>query len=176
MRVYLAGPEVFLNGGPAVIAEKVAICAALGLSALSPLDGVLDADVDEPPDVLAAKIFEANVGLIDSCQAVIANMTPWRGPSADVGTVWEAGYAQGRGKPVFCHSNTEVTFALRTEVFKRVLHDPHTIEDFGLAENLMPFFGGLRWFVRAVPPAALWSDLAGFEAAARAVRQTADVL
>jgi nucleoside 2-deoxyribosyltransferase len=172
MRVYLAGPEVFLKDAQTILRHKVDMCKGYGLTGLTPFDGVLDADVDEPPDVLAAKIYEANVGLIDSCEVLIANMTPWRGPSADVGTVWETGYATARGKAVFCYTNTSVPFALRTEMFKRVLPDTHTVEDFGLAENLMPFFGGLRWFTRDVPSEALWTDLGSFEAALAAAAQS----
>jgi nucleoside 2-deoxyribosyltransferase len=168
-RIYLAGPEVFLPDPKPVFAEKLAICAAHGLMGLNPLDAVLDADVDEPPDILARKLFEGCVASIRACDGVIANMTPFRGPSADVGTVWEAGFASARGKPVICYSNTTVPLAVRTRLMLRLLPDDLTVEDFGLNENLMVQFGGLRWFCADSPANELWTDLSAFSAAVEAM-------
>jgi nucleoside 2-deoxyribosyltransferase len=168
-RIYLAGPEVFLPDPQPLFAEKLAICAAHGLMGINPLEAVLDADVDEPPDVLARKLFDGYVATIRACEGVIANMTPFRGPSADVGTVWEAGFAYGRGKPVICYSNTTVPLALRTRLMLNLLPDQLTVEDFGLNENLMVQFGGLRWFCADPPTEALWTDLSAFSAAVEAM-------
>ena len=54
--------------------------------------------------------------LIDSCRALLANVTPFRGPSADVGTAWEMGYASGQGKPVVAYSDDLSVY--REKVFR----------------------------------------------------------
>ena len=52
----------------------------------------------------ASAIFSKNRQLIDSCQIVLANITPFQGPCADVGSAWEIGDACGQGKPVIEYS------------------------------------------------------------------------
>jgi len=48
----------------------------------------------------AAHIRSANMALIKSCDAVVANMTPFRGVSMDVGTAYEMGVGAALGKIV----------------------------------------------------------------------------
>ena len=48
----------------------------------------------------ASFIRSANMSLIQSCDAIIANMTPFRGPSMDVGTAYEMGAGAALGKVV----------------------------------------------------------------------------
>ena len=43
--------------------------------------------------------------MMDAADAIIANLTPFRGPSADAGTVYELGYMAGRGKLCLAYSN-----------------------------------------------------------------------
>src|SRR5437763_51598 len=87
-RIYLAGPDVFLPDATEAGERKKAICAELGLEGVFPLDAEIGAEDGERRE-LALRISAANEGLIRSCQAVVANMTPFRGPSADVGTAYE---------------------------------------------------------------------------------------
>jgi nucleoside 2-deoxyribosyltransferase len=49
---------------------------------------------------LAHAIRGANMELIKSCDAILANMTPFRGPSMDVGTAYEMGVGAALGKIV----------------------------------------------------------------------------
>jgi nucleoside 2-deoxyribosyltransferase len=130
--VYLAGPEVFLVNAVEIGAAKVAICAAHGLDGRFPLD-MVGADELEglAPAEQAAAIFDGLVAGLDHCAAVIANMTPFRGPSTDVGTAWEMGYAAGRGLPVFAYTNDVAHYG------ERVAPDGMDIEAFDLADNLM---------------------------------------
>ena len=110
-RVYLAGPEVFLSNAHDVGVAKKALCARHGLV------GVYPADNDVPTTPVPASgyaIAKANEALIDTCHLVVANMTPFRGPSADVGTAYEMGYARGRGLPVFAYSTLAQDFTTRT--------------------------------------------------------------
>lgn len=109
-RVYLAGPAVLLAEPHAVADVKKAVCAAHGFEGVFPLDGDLDLAGLTPRDQ-ALKISAENEALIRSCQLVIANMTPFRGPSADVLTAYEMGFARGLGLPVFACSNVSARFA-----------------------------------------------------------------
>jgi len=83
-RVYLAGPDVFLPDAIAWMERKKAICAGYHLIGVSPLDAL----PDQPPDWADfpewRRIALRNEAHIRSCAAIVANLTPFRGPSADV--------------------------------------------------------------------------------------------
>src|SRR3954466_6051520 len=88
MKIYLAGPDVFLPDAVEIGRRKAAICARHGLIGLYPLDNTIDiAAADASP-----AIFKGNEAMMDSADALIANLTPFRGPSAYAGTVYELGY------------------------------------------------------------------------------------
>jgi len=88
------------------------------------------------------EIYRANRKLMDSCDAIIANLTPFRGISADPGTVYEVGYMTGQGKPAFGFTLDSRPY--RERVIAAGQADPgHTIEDFDLSDNLM-IEGGIR--------------------------------
>jgi nucleoside 2-deoxyribosyltransferase len=168
--VYLAGPEVFLPDAVEIGQAKVALCAEHGLDGRYPLDLTGDA-AGLVGVTLAMALFDAMVAALDGCEAVIANLTPFRGPSADVGTVWELGYAAGRGLPVFAYTGTLAHYGAR------VAADGLTVEDFDLADNLM-LEGAVRRhggeIVRVdsgVDPVAALRNLDGFAIAVRAAAQ-----
>lgn len=166
MKVYLAGPDVFHPQARAIAAAKKALCARAGLEALFPLDSVIEADPDEPKPILARKIFLSNRAMIEACAAVLANLTPFRGPSVDPGTAMEIGLAYGLGKRVIGYSNVGETFAARTRAFLRLRADECEVEDFGpLTDNLMIDGAVERIFACDAGPDRLWTDLASFEAA-----------
>jgi nucleoside 2-deoxyribosyltransferase len=131
--VYLAGPEVFLPDAEEIGRRKAAICDQHHLDARYPLEPIAElgdlTGVDGPER--AVHFFDALVTQLDACDAVVANLTPFRGPSADVGTAWELGYAAGRGLPLFAYTNTLEHY------FTRVTPDGLMVEDFDLADNLM---------------------------------------
>lgn len=132
LRAYLAGPDVFLPNAAAHAAAKVAICARHGIQGLPPLDD------DEPRGWRG--IFASCLRLMDAADIVIANLTPFRGASADSGTLVELGWFLGRGKPVFGYSNCAKLFAERSRGISESLPDPVPglqLEGFGLADNLM---------------------------------------
>jgi nucleoside 2-deoxyribosyltransferase len=113
MRVYLAGPEVFLSNAKEVGEQKKALCQKYGFEGVFPLDAEVPAEGKKPRE-LGLCISEANEELIRSCDVVVANLTPFRGPSADVGTVFEVGFAQGLGKKVYAYTNVAAPFTQRT--------------------------------------------------------------
>ena len=102
MRVYLAGPDVFLPDPLARAARLKAACAARGLEGVFPLDALPQGD---PPAWAslpeALRIARRNEAHIASCDVLVANLSPFRGPSADVGTVFEVGFMRALGRPVF---------------------------------------------------------------------------
>ena len=140
-RVYLAGPDVFFVDALHLARKRQDFLAGLGMEGVFPLD-TQQAGQNLPTD--AHTIFKANRELIDSCHAVLANVSPFRGPSADVGTAWEMGYASGQGKPVVAYSDDLSVY--RDKVFRGGWSsapaeardkDGNEIEDFGGTDNLM---------------------------------------
>ncbi|KAE8452604.1 hypothetical protein EG329_013863 [Mollisiaceae sp. DMI_Dod_QoI] len=98
-KVYLAGPDVFLPDASARGAHLKALCAEHDLIGLFPLDNDLTSQ-EHGSVAMAAAIRTANMELIKSCDAILANMTPFRGPSMDVGTAYEMGVGAAWGKVV----------------------------------------------------------------------------
>ena len=176
--VYLAGPDVFLPDPFGRAALLKAICARHGLRGVSPLDALAGGD---PADWAglpeALRIARRNEAHIAGCAALIANLTSFRGPSADPGTVFELGYMRALGRPVFGWSNSGARFADRTRAFLASWPaEAMTIEDFpGMADNLMIdgaiHASGGRLVIREVPEAVRWHDLTAFEAVAALVRE-----
>jgi nucleoside 2-deoxyribosyltransferase len=178
MRIYLAGPEVFLpDGGAAVGAAKRAICAAHGLVGVLPVEEGGAAVAAGGGDPGWFRIYRGNEDLIRGCDALIANLTPFRGPSADPGTVFELGFMRGLGRPVFGYSNTAARFGSRTlaALGPAARRRPSggwedaegmAVEDFDLHDNLM-LEGGIRasgglFVAEAVPAGRRWSELGAF--------------
>lgn len=177
-KAYLAGPEVFLPNAREIGAGKKAICAANGLDGLFPLDKDVPAGNRKPGEVAFA-IYVANIELLDRADLVIANLTPFRGPSMDVGTAFEVGFASARGLPVFGY--TKVAESLLERVLRlgggtRPRATPPLaptdalgmeIEDFGFFENLMievPVRKAAGEVVAgSVPPDGVFTDLSVFE-------------
>jgi len=166
MRIYLAGPDVFLPD-PIGRAEALkAICARFGMVGVSPLDVFEPAPVEWATLDEAMRIARQNEAHIASCDALVANLTPFRGPSADVGTVFEIGFMRALGRPVCGWSNHPAKFADRTREFLGPSGDGMLIEEFGLADNLMIegaiTASGGAMVVKDCPHHARWSDLEAF--------------
>ena len=161
-----------------------------GLIGVSPLDH----PPDEPPGWAALpewrRIAPRNEAQIRSCDLMIANLTPFRGPSADVGTVYEVGFMRALGRPVFGYATTAAAvhaahagFASEQGGTSPVSMDrcetPRAllIEQFGLFDNLMIEAGilasGGALIVEEIAPARRWTDLAVFERCVRVPRSEA---
>ena len=154
-KIYLAGPDVFFRNANAYFDALQARCAALGLRGVRPSDGGLSQGAEAAETVqgsgneMAQRIYAANVALIRDCDAVLANLMPFRNPlEPDSGTVFEVGMAVALGKPVagFVH---DLSLAYEDKVARicglqrdaaglawDVSHG-FMIEEFGQSMNLM---------------------------------------
>ncbi len=173
-RIYLAGPEVFLPDPLAAGRRKVALAGQHGLDGVYPLDASLDLTGLTPREQ-AARIAAANEGLMRTCTAAIANLTPFRGVSVDSGTAYEVGFMRALGHPVFGYTNVLPDYAERARAYRSRTIPPGdcdrmdiAIEDFGHAENLMIACGiefSCSHIIRsAVAAGQAMEDLRGFEA------------
>jgi nucleoside 2-deoxyribosyltransferase len=177
VKVYLAGPEVFVPNAREVLDRKIALARAAGFEPLAP------GDLEIPPAPtrreFGENIYRVDEQLMMSADAIIANLTPFRGLHADVGTVFEVGFMRGRGKPVFAYSNITDTYYERLlgHYDGQVTMSPNgqmrgsdgmLVEDFEMNENLMLdgaiAAGGGAWETRDVPDARLYVDTSAFEA------------
>ena len=147
--IYLAGPDVFRPDAAACYERMARHCEALGLVALRPSDGAGDDRLDERGADLAQRIYEGNVALIRRCDAVVANLAPFRGHvEPDSGTVFEVGVAIALGKPVAAYlpqpsmsyaERVARHFPTRTDAHGTLWDDAHGcwVEGFGEPLNLM---------------------------------------
>lgn len=176
MKIYLAGPDVFLPDAHAIGQQKRDICRNHGLIGLYPLDTAVDLSAADA----SLQIFRELEAMMDAADAIIANLTPFRGPGADPGTVYELGYMAGRGKPCFGYCNDPAPYAERVRRFTAVTtasgerltdSDGLTVEDFGLPDNLMMIHAlelhGAPLVLPRTRPAEMWRDLTSFEACVR---------
>jgi nucleoside 2-deoxyribosyltransferase len=183
-RVYLAGPDVFMPDAMAWMGRKKAICAGVQLTGVSPFD-----DLPQEPAEWAnfpdwRRIALRNEAHIRNCTAVIANLTPFRGPSADVGTVYEVGFARGLGLKVFGYATVATGFLDRTlSSIGGGRQEPDgswrdadglLVEQFGLFDNLM-IEGGITESGGALirDDQDRWHDLSVFE---RCVHMAAEAI
>jgi nucleoside 2-deoxyribosyltransferase len=152
-RVYLAGPEVFLANARAIGQRKRAICARHGLRGIFPGDAEPPRDPTRTPQHCALAISQAMEAAMRSCDAMIVNLTPFRGVSADVGSVYEMGFMRGLGRPVFGYTHDPICYrdrvarACADTLRQRITGEPEdadgmVVENFGLHDNLM-LAGGL---------------------------------
>src|SRR6202162_4557541 len=116
MKVYLAGPDVFLPDSVDIGRGKVELFARPGLTGLYPLDNTIDIAANDA----SLQIFRGNETMMIAADAIIANLTPFRGPGADAGTVYELGYMAGRGKLCLGYSNDPRSYADRVRDFTAV--------------------------------------------------------
>jgi nucleoside 2-deoxyribosyltransferase len=196
IKVYLAGPDVFLPDAEAVGHRKKEICARFGLIGLFPLDNETNGAMGGSGMPLSMQIFRGCTRMMEDADALIANLTPFRGASADAGTVYELGYMAARGKICSGYSNRHDHYADRIERAPSVAPDcgglvnldceGHVIENFRLADNLMIVHALDAFGHPVMAPdselADIWRDLTLFEkcaawiaSAARHKRGTAGI-
>jgi nucleoside 2-deoxyribosyltransferase len=139
-KIYLAGPGVFAGNALELGNMLKGICAEFGCEGLWPADG--EPQRGGTPRARAYGIFRANVARIKACDAVVANIQPFRGPHADNGTAWEMGAAHAQGKPIFAYTdgnNGDLRHRIRCGATPTGFRDADgwLVEDFDLVDNLM---------------------------------------
>ncbi len=167
---------MFLPDALAIGRRKRDICERHGMTGLYPLDNAVDLSARDA----SLQIFKGLEEMMDAADAIIANLTPFRGPGADPGTVYELGYMAGRGKPCFGYCNDPAPYAERVARFmkvttaseKRLIDDDGlTVEDFGLPDNLMMIHAlelhGSPLVLPRSRPDDIWHDLTAFETCVR---------
>lgn len=182
-RAYLAGPEVFLTDGAAIIAAKNDLALAYGFLP----NGIAEDELDPTglsPFEFGHRISLANEKAMRSSELIIANLTPFRGISADIGTAFEVGFMCALGRAAYGYTNTGRPYfeRLRDDYYHGAITqaeggvtrgpDGLMVEDHGMVDNLM-LDGGIETLGgilvrRQVAPERLWSDLAAFEDCLRA--------
>ncbi|MCC4249327.1 nucleoside 2-deoxyribosyltransferase [Microbacterium testaceum] len=182
--VYLAGPEVFLPAGLELIERKRELARVHGFEPTQLPAEMLPVEAEDAYD-RGVQISMLNERRMDMATVCIANLTPFRGISADVGTVYELGYMAAQRKAVFGYTNDPRPYRDRAADHyaasgpvepdgEGVLRAPdgQKVEDHRMADNLM-LDGGISLrggrFVRAAVPAA-WDDLTAFEACLEVAR------
>jgi nucleoside 2-deoxyribosyltransferase len=108
----------------------------------------------------ARQFYAGRMAQLRQADAAVVNLTPFRGPSADTATVFEAGVLAGLGRPIFAYMN--VTTEIQAEYVARVDAiqgatldetrvwrdgDGCEIEDHGLPETVMLWGEARRLFV-----------------------------
>ena len=174
LKIYLAGPEVFLPDAVAVGAAKIALCRAHGFTGLYALEPADPPPADAPPLARATAIFRNCLAQMTDADCAIANLTPFRGLGADPGTAFEVGYMVAAGKPVWGYTNDGGALEARVRAaaggrLDRTadgeLRDPEglAVEAFGLAENLMLACAtAIPIVTHAAAPAERYRDLTAF--------------
>ena len=165
--IYLAGPSIFFPDSAARANRMRAACRARGAIGRYPEDEDVPRDGD--PFAITMAIFHRDRELVERCDATVADFTPFRGISADVGTVWEFAYAIGLGKPAAAFTTDARLHPER----ERAMIDDGWTSSFPVADNLM--LTGANVWKHPEREAGLIANgglFAGFEAALEAVLAT----
>lgn len=141
--LYIAGPEVFLPDAAEVMGEKRRIAAGFGFAVTGPGP---DENANPTTEVRTARgIYLKDRRMMLEAEYCLANITPFRGVSADVGTVFEIGFMIASGRRVWAYSNDPRPYGARvwSEWYRQegpqamAGADGLVIETYGLADNLM---------------------------------------
>jgi len=159
--IYLAGPDIFRPDCVEIGKAKHAICAEYGFIGSYPLDNSVELDflesikdIKNPTEEqlrsqtanVAMCIYAENEQKMKELDTTIANVSPFRGPSMDIGTSFELGFMKALGKPIFCYTNTCQHFMMRTRKFcnngeynteVQVDENKNRFEEFITVDNLM---------------------------------------
>jgi nucleoside 2-deoxyribosyltransferase len=176
LRAYLAGPEVFLPNAREILDRKIALALRYGFTPVSP--GDLTVPETETRRQRGLAISAINEKLMTSADLIIANLTPFRGVAADIGTAFELGFMCARGCPAFAFSNcTDNHFERVSKLYGGDVQlgedgrhrgpDGMSLENFDMTDNLM-LDGGIAVrdgviVTRQVAPDQLFLDLTAFE-------------
>ena len=181
--VFLSGPDLWFPDAADHLARKINLCANAGVvGVMGRGEGLYET---QPSEAMAREIYARALERLRGADAVIVNLTPWRGPNADAGTAFEAGFASALGKPVFAYLNVpsedEADYRERVEAMVGAAPgddgrwrdlDEAEIEDLALPENVMLWAEARRFFVIVTPEPM--HDLTGLEMCLEALRMYED--
>lgn len=150
-KVYIAGPDIFSLKWPEISSAIVQASEDLGMTPLFPFTPGATMDVLGFAGISAvgtredaAEAREHCLSQLRSCDAVIANITPFRGDEPDSGTVAEIITAHEWGKPVVAYTHdprmTDQRHDLRSRTTNNgsmVCNDGFLVERYNLPCNIM---------------------------------------
>ena len=116
MKIYLAGPDVFLPDAIEIGRRKAAICARHGLTGLYPLDNAVDLSAADA----SLAIFKGNEAMMDAADAIIANLRRFAAPVPTPAPSMNSATWPAAASSVFAYSNDPAVYA------ERVMRDPMT--------------------------------------------------
>lgn len=179
IKVYIAGPEVFLPNGLDQVEKKRALCRAYGMEPSARQGDFLQYQGGDK-FTFGAMIARHNEELMREADIIIANLTPFRGVSADPGTVYEVGFMCALGRRAFGYTNTSRLYSDRVALDyygsqveraasgRLIGRDGQMVEDHEMIDNLMIDGGIFRsggFILRGnAPPEDLLTDLTAYEA------------
>jgi nucleoside 2-deoxyribosyltransferase len=181
--LFLAGPDRWFPEADEHLERRRERVRAAGFT---PLDGDRSLLVETShTEAMAREIYAATLEQVRAADGLIVNLTPWRGPGADPGAAFLAGFASALGKPVFAYLNVsaedEADHRERVEViYGAALDDDGTwrdaqgaeIEDFNLPENLILWAEARRFYVVVTPDP--FEELAGLDLCLQSVALYSD--
>jgi nucleoside 2-deoxyribosyltransferase len=150
-KIYIAGPDVFSTEWPSIARKIMDACNQWGFEALLPIpethslnrpDIAGITQIGKPDD--AKMVFKSCLNMIQSCDAMIANITPFRGDEPDSGTVFEIATAYALEKPIIGYTlDTRLTHerhahnGTKTEYDALTCRAGYLVERFNLPCNVM---------------------------------------
>ncbi|MBN6742684.1 nucleoside 2-deoxyribosyltransferase [Acidithiobacillus sp. MC6.1] len=161
-RIYIAGPWVFRPKTEDFKADVRALLYGSGMEPVFPTDGLPDGTAI---DVSSTTAIQSHcLSHLDSCDAILAEVSPWYGYMPDSGTVFEIGYAAAGNKQVFLWTLDDTPLWDRLIAADRMVLDAHgngthdrdgnLVEDFGSPVNAMlavdPTYRSLREACEAI--------------------------
>ncbi len=181
--LFLSGPDLWFPDSAELIDRKRTLCREAGFDAVTARDG--EHVEKAATEALARELYAGALGAIRRSDAVIANLTPWRGAGCDPATAFEAGFASALAKPVFAYLNVldddEADYCDRVQATLGAMPDEAgvwrdadgcEVEDFGLPESLMLWAEARRVYIIVTPEP--FADLTGLEMCLEAMKLYAD--
>ncbi len=181
--VFLAGPDAYAPGAAQLLEQKRKVLETAGLALLTA--SAPRPSAPEGAEITARSAYAEVLTDLRRSDALIANLTPWRGVGCHPAAAFLAGFAAALGKPVFAYMNIEDEGD--AEILGRVERlygadlggdgawrdeEGSLIEDLGLPETVMLWAEARRFYV--IVTDAPQSDASGFQLCVDALRLYAD--
>ncbi len=122
VKLYLAGPEVFLYNAVEHAEVQRELCRQYGFIGLHPMDNNIEGM--DSTYTTATKIYCGDVRQVRECDIVVANCNSFRGLLIDDGTSYELGFCNGLGKPSYGYIRDSRSYNQRAIDTGVAAHDP----------------------------------------------------